>query len=344
VSITAASEPSIEEVLLGAIRGLPKVHLHNPVLAVEVGDDFMKFFHQADRGEIDNFVLVLEGSIPNEKISGDGYWAAYGNDPRTGQPIRTTEWIDRLAPKALAVVAAGTCATYGGIHAMQGNPTGCMGLQDYLRRDWKSKAGLPIVNVPGCPVQPDNFMETLLYLLDLRRQPRYLLRLRPEHGLRHKATKHRRVDHQSRRSCRIHVRPQYLSGQSGPSLWDKAQNTPSPHSADYGYRTIGDIMTALNPFTGDFYRETLLVSRYTREMFSLMEGRHVHPSTLHPGGVGTVPSVQLFTEYMTRLLRYVEFMKKSLPLHDDLFDFFYKALPGYEEVGKRRILLGCWGA
>ena len=48
---------------------------------------------------------------------------------------------------------------------MEGNPTGCMGLADYLGWDWKSKAGLPIVNVPGCPVQPDNFMETLLYLL-----------------------------------------------------------------------------------------------------------------------------------------------------------------------------------
>ena len=48
---------------------------------------------------------------------------------------------------------------------MEGNPTGCMGLADYLGWGWKSKAGLPIVNVPGCPVQPDNFMETLLYLL-----------------------------------------------------------------------------------------------------------------------------------------------------------------------------------
>ncbi len=63
------------------------------------------------------------------------------------------------------MVAAGTCATYGGIHAMAGNPTGCMGLADYLGWNWRSKAGLPIVNVPGCPVQPDNFMETLLYLL-----------------------------------------------------------------------------------------------------------------------------------------------------------------------------------
>src|SRR5205085_7843941 len=91
--------------------------------------------------------------------------AAMGNDPRSGQPITRNEWIDRLAPKAWAVVAAGTCATYGGIHAMAGNPTGCMGLADYLGGQWKSAAGIPIVNVPGCPVQPDNFIEALLYLL-----------------------------------------------------------------------------------------------------------------------------------------------------------------------------------
>ncbi len=38
-------------------------------------------------------------------------------------------------------------------------------LRDYLGREWKSKLGIPIVNMPGCPVLPDNFMETLLYLL-----------------------------------------------------------------------------------------------------------------------------------------------------------------------------------
>src|SRR5690348_3506811 len=165
VSITAATQPSIEDLLMGAIPGLPKVHLHNPVLAYEVGDDFMKFWYEAEQGRLEPFVLVVEGSIPNERIKREGYWAALGTNPDTGQPITTCEWIDRLAPKATAVVAAGTCATYGGIHAMQGNPTGCMGLADYLGWTWKSKAGLPIVNVPGCPVQPDNFMETLLYLL-----------------------------------------------------------------------------------------------------------------------------------------------------------------------------------
>ena len=166
VSVTAATQPSIEDIVMGAIPGLPKVHLHNPVLAYEVGDDFMKYWYLADEDRLDApFVLVIEGSIPNENIKQEGYWAALGTDKRTGQPITTCEWIDRLAPKAFAVVAAGTCATYGGIHAMAGNPTGAMGLADYLGWNWRSKAGLPIVNVPGCPVQPDNMTETLLYLL-----------------------------------------------------------------------------------------------------------------------------------------------------------------------------------
>jgi hypothetical protein len=127
--------------------------------------------------------------------------------------------------------------------------------------------------------------------------------------------------------------------ETNPKVWAKAQSTPAPHSNLHSFRTIADIMTALNPFTGAFYREALVMSRMTREMFCLMEGRHVHPSTLYPGGVGTVPTIQLFTDYLVRLMKYVEFMKKVVPLHDDLFDFFYQALPGYEEVGRRRVLL-----
>ncbi len=132
--------------------------------------------------------------------------------------------------------------------------------------------------------------------------------------------------------------------ETNPGLWEKAQKKKAPNSSKHGFRTIADIMTALNPFTGSFYRETLEVSRLTREMFCLMEGRHVHPSTLYPGGVGTVATVQLFTDYLVRLMKYVEFMKRCVPLHDDLFDFWYEALPGYERVGQRRILLGCWGS
>jgi hydrogenase small subunit len=167
ISITAATQPSLEDIVLGAIPGIPRVHLHHPVLAYEVGADFLKHFYMADGGQLDPFVLVVEGSIPNEHNKTEGYWAALGTDPATGQPITTCEWIDRLAHQAWAVVAIGTCATYGGIHAMEGNPTGCMGLPDYLGWKWQTtKSRIPIVCVPGCPVQPDNFMETLLYLLN----------------------------------------------------------------------------------------------------------------------------------------------------------------------------------
>jgi hydrogenase small subunit len=174
VALTAAMQPSIEDIALGALPGLPKLAIHWPLIDYECGpgglgepaaDTFIKWFYRAERGEIDPFVLVVEGSIPNERIKQEGYWAAFGNNFDTGQPMTTNEWLDRLAPKALAILAVGTCATYGGIHAMAGNPTGAMGVPDYLGWDWRSKAGIPIVCVPGCPIQPDNLSETILYLL-----------------------------------------------------------------------------------------------------------------------------------------------------------------------------------
>ena len=131
---------------------------------------------------------------------------------------------------------------------------------------------------------------------------------------------------------------------TNPSLLQRAENTEAPHADIHGYRTIADIMRALNPFVGEVYQHALAFSRVTREMFCLMEGRHVHPSTLYPGGTGTVATPQVFTDYLVRLMNVMDFIKKAVPLNDDIFDFFYEALPGYEEVGRRRILLGCWGS
>jgi hydrogenase large subunit len=132
--------------------------------------------------------------------------------------------------------------------------------------------------------------------------------------------------------------------ETNPGLLARAERTEARNAAIHGFRTIADIMRSLNPFAGSTYKEALQMSRLTREMFCLMEGRHVHPSTLYPGGVGTVPTPQLFTDYLVRLMKFIDFAKKLVPLNDDLFDFFYEALPGYEQVGNRRILLGCWGA
>jgi len=114
IAMTAATQPSIEDIVLGAMPWIPKVHLHNPFLAMANGDDFLKPFHLAAAGNLSPFILVVEGSIPNENNKQEGYWASLGTNQETGQPITTCEWIDRLAPRAWAVLAAGTCATYGG--------------------------------------------------------------------------------------------------------------------------------------------------------------------------------------------------------------------------------------
>ena len=135
-----------------------------------------------------------------------------------------------------------------------------------------------------------------------------------------------------------------MVAETNPSLLAKAERTPAPNAHIHGKRTIADIMRGFNPFTGDIYREALVMSRLTREMFCLMEGRHVHPSTLYPGGTGTVATPQVFTDYLARLIRFIDFTKKVIPLNDDIFNFFLEALPGYDRVGERRTLLGCWGS
>ncbi|MEJ7585022.1 MAG: hypothetical protein WKF43_13300, partial [Acidimicrobiales bacterium] len=73
VALTGATQPSIEEIALGALPGLPKIAVHWPLIDFECGpnggaDDFLEWFFKADRGELEPFVLVVEGSIPNEQL------------------------------------------------------------------------------------------------------------------------------------------------------------------------------------------------------------------------------------------------------------------------------------
>src|SRR3979411_2841802 len=120
IAMTAATQPSIEDIVLGAMPWIPKVHFHNPFLAIENGDEFLRPFHLATKGELAPFILVVEGSIPNENNKDEGYWASLGTDEKTGQPITTCEWFDRLAPRAWAVVAGGAWAPSRGSHAVAG--------------------------------------------------------------------------------------------------------------------------------------------------------------------------------------------------------------------------------
>ena len=122
IAMTAATQPSIEDIVLGGIPWIPKVNFHNPFLAFANGDDFLKPFHQAAKGKLGPFILVVEGSIPDETNKKEGYWASMGTDSVTGQPILTCDWIDRLAPRAWAVVAAGLVLPMAAFTPCRGTP------------------------------------------------------------------------------------------------------------------------------------------------------------------------------------------------------------------------------
>src|SRR4051812_27432944 len=66
IAVTAATQPSIEDLVAGALPAAPRIKLHNPVLAYENGEEFLAIMRAAAAGELEPFVLVVEGSIPNE--------------------------------------------------------------------------------------------------------------------------------------------------------------------------------------------------------------------------------------------------------------------------------------
>ena len=165
VSVTAASQPSIEDIVLGAIPGLPKVHLHNPVLAYENGDEFLEYWHLADE----------------DRLGAPSSWSSRDRSPTRRSRPRATgrRSAPTSGPVSRSPPASGSTGWPQGLGGRRGRDLRDLrrhprhGRQPH-RRDgpgrlpglgWRSMAGVPIVNVPGCPVQPDNMTETLLYLL-----------------------------------------------------------------------------------------------------------------------------------------------------------------------------------
>ncbi len=113
----------------------------------EILDDIME-----ERTELD--ILVVEGTV----IQGPNGTGRY--DMMFDRPKK--DWIYDLAHKAKFVVAIGDCACWGGIPATSPNPSESIGLQflkenpgGYLSTEFRSQAGLPVINIPGCPAHPD---------------------------------------------------------------------------------------------------------------------------------------------------------------------------------------------
>lgn len=183
MSVLGAVSPTLEELLGGELTDVPTVELIHPVVSLDSGNSYVRRLEEAANGGLDPFLLVVEGALFDERLAGDGSFSGLGE--RDGQPIPVEEWVRMLAPEAAAVIAIGTCATWGGIPAATGSVTGAMGIGRFIGSDFTSKAGLPIVNVPGCAPNGDAFIDTLAYVflhlaalvpldLDELGQPRWL--------------------------------------------------------------------------------------------------------------------------------------------------------------------------
>lgn len=165
-----ARSPRLEHVLSGDVARLPaetpSLELIHPALALESGAAYRADLERAADGDLGPFFLVLEGSVMDEAraLASGGSYSRMGmtND---GRPLTSVDWVDRLAPRAEGAIAIGSCATWGGIPAARPNPTGAMGMEEHLGSDFRSRAGLRIVNVPGCAPSGEAFLETVIYVL-----------------------------------------------------------------------------------------------------------------------------------------------------------------------------------
>jgi hydrogenase large subunit len=122
---------------------------------------------------------------------------------------------------------------------------------------------------------------------------------------------------------------------SNPELWPKAEAWRCPNAAIHGYATMADLATALNPLTGQLYREGLEFTRLSREMVVLLTGKYPHPENVVPGGVSTTLTLQTLNEFHSRLGKIFDYAQRMLAVWDDIPAFFYEADERYQDVGYR---------
>ena len=125
-----------------------------------------------------------------------------------------------------------------------------------------------------------------------------------------------------------------LVKQTNPEIWTRAESTPAKNADLHGYKTIGAIMTDLNPLTGKLYLEALKMTRVAREAYVLLGGKYPHPETIIPGGVTTTLTTTTFNEFYLRVQQFFDYAKKCAGIWDDVYDFFYECDPRYQECGR----------
>ncbi len=158
-TLLRTSTPDLGELILHLIS----LDYHETLMAAagKAADAALRASMKQNAGK---YVLVVEGSIPRR--DGGAYMKI------AGQPA--VAMLEEVAAHAAAVVAIGSCASWGGIPSADPNPTGAVGVEEIVK-------GKPIVNIPGCPPNPYNLLGTVLQYartgtlpeLDAQKRPKF---------------------------------------------------------------------------------------------------------------------------------------------------------------------------
>ncbi len=153
VSVLNSASPRISELLLDEV--LPGRHINlrfQATVMAGAGEPVLNVLKETEQDLQGRFLLVVEGAIPTAE---NGVYGTIGEEPMV-------ERVESLGRAAQAVIALGTCASFGGIFAAKPNPTGCVGVGDLF-----ATRGIttPLINVPGCPPHPDWFVGTVASIL-----------------------------------------------------------------------------------------------------------------------------------------------------------------------------------
>ena len=151
-SLLRATGPDLAEVILDVIS----LEYHETLFAA-AGHQIEDNLHNAMKRYKGKYVLVVEGAIP---VKENGRFCEISGHT-------AIDILKKTATDAAAVIAIGSCASWGGIPsalmANGENPTGAQGVQKTLGELGINK---PVVNIPGCPPSPYNFLSTVVHFLN----------------------------------------------------------------------------------------------------------------------------------------------------------------------------------
>lgn len=158
-SLLRTSHPDLAHLILDLIS----LDYHETLFAA-AGHQAEEALHAAMKTNAGKYVCIIEGAIP---VKDDGIYCMIGG--RTALDLAT-----EVAASAGAIIAIGSCASFGGIPAADPNPTGATGAPEVLK-------GHTVVTLPGCPANPYNLLGTVLQYatfgtlpdLDAKGRPRF---------------------------------------------------------------------------------------------------------------------------------------------------------------------------